>query len=99
MQPPGFLICLALLDAFINAAVSFQQLLVMLLDIRDDSVELLVRQTGHGSADVVEVVATVKIVKDIHHRQAMPFNLGYVASLCTKWQCGNVAMLLLRNVT
>src|SRR6266404_2090533 len=75
MQPPGFLVCNALLDAFINAAVSFQQLLVMLVDIRGHGVELLVRKTGHGSVDVSEVVATMKIVKDVHDRQAMPFNL------------------------
>src|SRR5712664_3540263 len=75
MQPSGFLVCDALLDAFINAAVFFHQYLVMLLDILDDGVELLVRQSRHGSVDVVEVVATMKIVKDVHHSQAMPVNL------------------------
>src|ERR1700746_1700324 len=74
-QPPRFLICHALLDALINTAVFLRQLDVMLVHILDHDVEVLARQAGHGSVDVVEIVATVQIIKNIHHRQAMPFNL------------------------
>src|SRR5260370_28740846 len=53
----------------------------MILDVLRYGIELLSRHARHGLVNEVEVVAAVKIVEDIHHRQPMSFDLRPAAEI------------------
>src|SRR5437660_1185954 len=42
---------------------------------------MLTREAGHGLVDEVEVVAAVKVVKDVHYRQPMALDLRAPAKI------------------
>lgn len=65
----------------IDSAVLLVKFVVMFVDVRDNGIELLARLARHGPVDEFEVVAAVKVVEDIHHRQPMPFDLRAAAEI------------------
>jgi hypothetical protein len=70
----------ALVELF-YLAVLVGQLVVVLADVCDNGFELLAGETRHGPVDEVEVVAAVKVIKNVHHRQPVPFDLRATADI------------------
>src|SRR4051812_28605360 len=51
----------------------------MVLHVSHHRIELLAGQAGHGAMDEVEVIATVEVVKNIHHGQPVAGDLRAAA--------------------
>lgn len=61
--------------------VFFNQFFAVFVDIFDNGIELLSRQTRHRFMDKFEIVTAMKIVEDIHDRQPVAFDLRTAAEV------------------
>jgi hypothetical protein len=76
---PGALGLSAAVVEFVNPVVSLDQFVPVVVDVFHDGVELFPRQARHRPVNELEVVAAMKVVKDVHHSQPMTFDLWSTA--------------------